>query len=101
MFHVKQLQGVIMRYFYLHMIISCLLLDISSGLKSGNWLNVRDLEALQETIENVFNSNETVNVNSLLSEYKKFTRLKNMSVNDLYVYFHNLGVIFYTEDQNA
>lgn len=90
-----------MQYFFLHMMISCLLLDISSGLKAGTWLNVRDLEALQEVIENVFNSNETVDVNSLLGEYKKFTRLKNMSVNDLYVYFHNLGVTFYTEDQNA
>lgn len=83
-----------MKYFYLHMLISCLLLDISSGLKSGNWLNVRDLEALQETIEKVFNSNETVNVNSLLREYKKYSRLKNVSVDDLYVYFSNIGVKF-------
>lgn len=90
-----------MKYFYLHMLISCLLLDISSGLKAGSWLNVRDLEALQETIEKVFKSNDTVNVNSLLGEYKKFTGLKNVSVNDLYVYFHNLGVVFHTEDQNA
>lgn len=90
-----------MKYFYLHMIISCLLLDISSGLKAGTWLNVRDLEALQETIENVFNSNEMVNVNSLLGAYKKSSGLKNVSINDLYVYFNNLGVSFYTEDQNA
>lgn len=86
-----------MKYFYLHMLISCLLLDISSGLKSGNWLNVRDLEALQETIEKVFNSNETVNVNSLLSEYKKYSHLKNVSVDDLYVYFSNIGVKFICE----
>jgi len=86
-----------MRYFYLHMIISCLLLDISSGLKSGNWLNVRDLEALQEVIENVFNSNEIVDVNSLLREYKKYSRLKNVSVDDLYVYFSNIGVKFVCE----
>lgn len=90
-----------MQYFFLHMLISCLLLDISSGLRAGTWLNVRDLEALQEVIEKVFNSNETVSVDSLLGAYKKSTGLKNMSVNDLYVYFSNLGLTFYTEDQNA
>lgn len=90
-----------MKYFYLHMIISCLLLDISSGLKAGTWLTVRELEALQETIEKAFNSNDIVDVNSLLGAYKKYAHLKNVSVDDLYVYFHNLGVTFYTEDQNA
>ena len=86
-----------MKYFYIHMLISCLLLDISAGLKSGNWLNVRDLEALQETIEKVFNSNEEVDVNSLLSAYKKYAHLKNVSVDDLYVYFSNIGVKFICE----
>lgn len=86
-----------MKYFYIHMLISCLLLDISSGLKTGNWLNVRDLEALQETIEKVFNSNEEVDVNSLLSAYKKYAHLKNVSVDDLYVYFSNIGVKFICE----
>lgn len=86
-----------MKYFYLHMLVSCLLLDISAGLKSGNWLNVRDLEALQETIEKVFNSNEEVDVNSLLSAYKKYAHLKNVSVDDLYVYFSNIGVKFICE----
>ena len=79
------------------MLVSCLLLDISAGLKSGNWLNVRDLEALQETIEKVFNSNEEVDVNSLLSAYKKYAHLKNVSVDDLYVYFSNIGVKFICE----
>ena len=97
MFHVKQLQGVIMKYFYLHMLISCLLLDISSGLKAGSWLNIRDLEALQETIENVFRSNEIVDVNTLLGAYKKYAHLKNVSLDDLYVYFLNIGVKFICE----
>ena len=79
------------------MLISCLLLDISSGLKSGSWLNVRDLEALQEVIENVFSSNEIVDVNSLLCAYKKYAHLKNVSVDDLYVYFLNIGVKFICE----
>lgn len=86
-----------MKYFYLHMIISCLLLDISSGLRAGTWLNIRDLEALQETIEKVFNSNEMVQVDSLLSAYKKYAHLKNVSVDDLYVYFSNIGVKFICE----
>lgn len=86
-----------MRYFYLHMLISCLLLDISSGLKAGTWLNVRDLEALQEVIENVFNSNEMVDVNSLLGAYKKYIHLKGVSIEDLYVYFSNMGVKFICE----
>lgn len=79
------------------MVISCLLLDISAGLKVGNWLTVRDLEALQETIENVFNSNDTVSVDSLLRAYKKYARIKNVSVDDLYVYFSNIGVKFICE----
>lgn len=86
-----------MKYFYLHMIISCLLLDISSGLKAGTWLNVRDLEALQEVIEKVFNSNEIVDVNYLLGAYKKYAHLKNVSIDDLYVYFSNIGVKFICE----
>lgn len=86
-----------MQYFFLHMLISCLLFDISSGLKAGTWLNVRDLEALQETIEKVFNSNAEVDVNSLLGAYKKYAHLKNVSVDDLYVYFSNIGVKFICE----
>lgn len=86
-----------MKYFDVHVLISYLLLQISCGLKSGTWLNVRDLEALQEVIENVFNSTDTVDVKSLLGEYKKYTHLKGVSIDDLYVYFSNIGVKFICE----
>jgi hypothetical protein len=54
-----------------------------------------DLWALKTVCER-HNSSEIVNVNELLSEFKKSTKLQ-VSYNDLLTYFSNLGVQFYPE----
>jgi hypothetical protein len=54
-----------------------------------------DLWTLKAVCER-HNSTEIVNVNELLSEFKKSTKLQ-VSYNDLLTYFSNLGVQFYPE----
>lgn len=54
-----------------------------------------DLWALKTVCER-HNSSEIVNINELLNEFKKSTKLQ-VSHNDLVTYFSNLGVQFYPE----
>lgn len=54
----------------------------------------RDLMTLKTVVE-LFNSADQVNVNELLSRFKKSSHLK-VSNSDLLTYFSNLGVHFYT-----
>ena len=66
---------------------------LSLTSNTSNALIMRDLRTL-ELIVNTKESNKAIDVNALLSEFKKVTHLK-ISHNDLYNYFMFHGVKFH------
>ena len=70
-----------------------ILYALSLTSNTSNALIMRDLRTL-ELIVNTKESNKAIDVNALLSEFKKVTHLK-ISHNDLYNYFMFHGVKFH------